>query len=56
VLEGEDEEGMLEFGPLPFKDDDGRAFKNVLLRQFATAPGSAWGKPPATTWCRCRSS
>jgi hypothetical protein len=44
VLEGEDL--VLDFTPLPFKDDDGRAFKNVVIRQY-TAPGSAWGHPPA---------
>jgi hypothetical protein len=48
VLEGADDvTGILEDGPLPFEDGEGRKFKNVLLRQYATAPGSAWGKPPA---------
>lgn len=37
---------LLEFGPLPFKDDQDRAFKSILLRTFAHAPGSPYGKPP----------
>ncbi len=37
----------VEQGPLPFKDDDGRPFKNLILRTYAPAPGSAYGKPPA---------
>lgn len=32
-------------GPLEYVDDDGRPFKNVLIRTFATAPGGG-GKPP----------
>lgn len=45
VMEGEDI--VLESGPLPFTDDEGRPFKNILLRQFAPSAGSQWGKPPA---------
>jgi hypothetical protein len=45
VMEGEDV--ILEHGPLPYTDDDGRPFKNILLRQFAPSAGSQWGKPPA---------
>lgn len=45
VLEGE--ELVLDFEKLPFKDDDDRPFKNVLVRQHTTSPGSAWGHPPA---------
>jgi hypothetical protein len=45
VLEGE--ELVLEATPLPYTDDDGRPFKNVLVRQYAHAAGSQWGKPPA---------
>lgn len=41
------EELVLECGPLEFKDHEGRPFKNIILRQFAPAPGSAAGKPPA---------
>jgi hypothetical protein len=48
VLEGqEDEAGVLDFSPLPFKDDAGEPFKNVLIRQFVAGPGSQFGKPPA---------
>lgn len=45
ALEGDDL--VLEAGPLPFKDDDGRPFKNLVIRQFVTTPGSPWGHPPA---------
>lgn len=45
VLEGEDL--ILDGGPLPFKDDDDRPIKNVLIRQYAPSAGSPWGKPPA---------
>lgn len=37
---------VVEAGPLPFKDDQDRPFKNVVIRQFHPAPGSAFGKPP----------
>jgi hypothetical protein len=48
VLEGqEQEDGVLDFTPLPFKDNSGQCFKNVLIRQFAAGPGSQFGKPPA---------
>jgi hypothetical protein len=40
-------EAVLESGPLPFKDEKGRPFKNVLLRTYQGTPGSAWGKPPS---------
>jgi hypothetical protein len=47
VLEGqEDETGVLDFGPLPFSDTDGKRFKNVLIRQFVPGAGSQFGKPP----------
>jgi hypothetical protein len=45
VMEGEDL--VLESGPLPYVDDEGRPFKNILTRQFAHSAGSQWGKPPA---------
>lgn len=41
-----DEAHVLECGPLPLKDDQGKPVKNVLIRTFASTPGSAWGKPP----------
>lgn len=44
ALEGD--EDPLEFDKLPFTDDDDRPFKNVMVRQFAPSPGSAFGKPP----------
>lgn len=37
---------VLESGPLPFTDDQGRPKKNVLIRTFQASPGAAWGKPP----------
>ena len=37
---------VVECGPLPFKDDMGRAIKPVLLRTYASAPGTVFGKPP----------
>lgn len=45
ALDGEDL--VLESSPLPFKDDEDRPFKNVMIRQWTQSPGSAWGKPPA---------
>lgn len=42
-----EDELVLESGPLPFKDDQGRPFKNVLLRTFQSTPGAGWGKPPS---------
>lgn len=45
VLEGENT--VLDSGPLPFTDDEGRPFKNILIRQYAPSPGTAFGKPPA---------
>lgn len=49
ALEGE--ECVLEFTGLPFRDDQDRPFKNILLRQFDAAPGTAHGKPPADDLC-----
>lgn len=40
-------ESMVEAGPLPHADDDGKPVKNVLLRSFALAPGTPFNKPPA---------
>jgi hypothetical protein len=37
---------LLEAGPLPFVDDDGRPFKSALIRQFAKGPGTAFATPP----------
>lgn len=45
VLEGEDL--VLDCTPLPFKTDEGQAFKNIVIRQYMTTPGAAWGHPPA---------
>jgi hypothetical protein len=47
TLEGDSPDDVLECTPLPFKDDEGRPFKNVLLRAFVNAPASPHGKPPA---------
>lgn len=41
------EDLVLEVGPLPVIDDEDRAIKSVLIRSFAHAPGTAFGKPPA---------
>lgn len=41
------DEDPAEAGPLLYKDSDGRPFKNIIIRQFAAAPGNASGKPPA---------
>lgn len=38
---------VVESGPLPLTDDDGRRKKPVIFRQFADTPGSPYGKPPA---------
>lgn len=38
---------LVEFGPLPYTDDDERPFKNIQLRTFQQQPGSGHGKPPA---------
>lgn len=38
---------LLEAGPLPLKDDQGRPIKNLALRTFMPIPGTAFGKPPA---------
>lgn len=38
---------LVECGPLPLVDDNGRARKSILLRTFADAPQSPHGKPPA---------
>jgi hypothetical protein len=47
VLEGQENvDGVLDEGPLPFKDGDGRPFKNVVIRQFVAGAGSQFGKPP----------
>jgi hypothetical protein len=47
VLEGRGRGRRARLQPLPFKDNDGRAFKNVLIRQFAAGAGQPFGKPPA---------
>lgn len=41
------EDMVVEHGPLPVIDDEDRAIKNVLIRSYAHAPGTAFGKPPA---------
>ena len=41
------EDVVVEVGPLPVIDDEDRAIKNVLIRSYAHAPGTAFGKPPA---------
>ncbi len=41
-----EDDTVLEAGPLPLTDDQGRPVKNVILRTFQATPGSAWGKPP----------
>lgn len=38
---------VLEAGPLPLKDDQGRPIKNIAIRTFMPIPGTAFGKPPA---------
>lgn len=38
---------ILDAGPLPFKDDKGNHFKNVLVRTWADSSGTAFGHPPA---------
>lgn len=38
---------LIEAGPLPVSDSDGRPLKSVVIWQYAPAPGSAFGKPPA---------
>lgn len=38
---------LLESGPLPVEDDQGRKIKSVLIRTFAQSPGTCFGKPPA---------
>lgn len=38
---------VVECGPLPVKDDQGRPVKSILIRTFAQAPGSPFNKPPA---------
>jgi hypothetical protein len=38
---------LLEAGPLPTQDDEGRAFKSVLIRKFVQGPGTPFSKPPA---------
>ncbi len=37
----------IEAGPLPYKDDDGRPFKNVVIRGFASTHGNQFCKPPS---------
>lgn len=37
---------VLDAGPLPITDDEGRPVKNVVVRTYAHSPGSPWGKPP----------
>lgn len=41
------EDEVMEVGPLPVIDDEDRAIKSILIRSFAHAPGTAFGKPPA---------
>jgi hypothetical protein len=41
------DELLLEAGPLPTQDDQGRAVKSAIIRSFAQAPGTAFAKPPA---------
>lgn len=38
---------LLDAGPLPTQDDEGRAFKPVLIRKFAQGPGTPFSKPPS---------
>lgn len=38
---------VLEAGPLPYKDHEGRPFKNVVVRSYKPAPGTSFGKPPS---------
>lgn len=38
---------MLWASELPLKDDDGRYLKPVIIRQYANAPGTVFGKPPS---------
>lgn len=38
---------VLEAGPLPLQDQDGRPLKPIAIRTFAPVPGTAYGKPPA---------
>lgn len=40
-------EEIVEAGPLPVQDDEGRPVKSILIRSFMPAPGSPFGKPPA---------
>jgi hypothetical protein len=41
------DDNALEASALPVTDDEGRPVKNVVTRQFASAPGTSFGKPPA---------
>lgn len=50
------EDELVEFGPLPFKDFKGRAFKNLLTRTYATMPNSPWGLPVADDLCPVQES
>lgn len=38
---------VVEAGPLPLTDDQGRAVKTILIRSFVDGPASPYGKPPA---------
>jgi hypothetical protein len=40
-------EQLVEAGPLPITDDEGRPQKSILIRTYAHAPGSPYNKPPA---------
>jgi hypothetical protein len=40
-------EVLVEEGPLPLVDENGRPQKSIIIRTFATAPHSPHGKPPA---------
>jgi hypothetical protein len=41
-----DDGTVLEAGPLPLKDAEGRPIKNLAIRTFMPIPGTAFGKPP----------
>ena len=38
---------LIDKGPLPFKDADGRPFKNLILRTYLDGNGTQFGHPPA---------
>lgn len=41
------EDTLLESGPLPVQDDEGRGVKSAVIRTYSQSPGTAFGKPPA---------